>query len=368
MQATYAHAGASTYLYDAKKVQSLLSSGTLSAAQYDDLMDLQESSGDILNVSIPETLSNGEMPTDDMNRSEVLDILSAVPAAIAGANAASATLAVQQYGIKQTAKRGEWGFEFLYIGNDGQRKILSSHNAHEKMRPGSTMKLFSSFAVFRRGLFASSQERSEMKTMLAHSINGEADRIFKSISQKNKVFFMPKKSYLNDLVGYKMWDSLEEKNQVIDYDIARSWYIATPDYTFLQDGGKFHPVNGSGLQQTGKDTDLETNTVTPRLEVSLLEMIYRSGRYNEYKQLLPGPGREGTLNHKFGGLRSVVKGIYAKTGTLGNGKSLAGYVETSKGVVIFSIIGDNLRGYSKPAQAHNTTIENIVAKNVKSVL
>ena len=361
MHSAYAKADASTYLYDANQVDSLLNSGALSADEYDDLMDLRESSGDVLNVSIPSTLANGLPPSLSMNRPEASSILVAPVMT-------NTSMAVQKYSQDQVDQRGKWGFEFIFIGNDGQKKLLTSYNAREKIRPGSTMKLFSSYAVFKRGLFSSDKERAEMKQMLIHSINGEADRIFKSISQTNKIFVMDPKSYLNDLIGYKMWDTLGRKSQVIDYDIARSWFIAMPEYQFLQDGDKFHPVNGSGLQQTGKDTELETNTVTPHLEVSLLEKIYRSGRYDEYKQLLPGPGRAGTLNNKFVALRRVVKGIYAKTGTLGNGKSLAGYIETSKGVVIFSIIGDDLRGYSKPAQAHNTTIENIVAKNVKSVL
>ena len=135
-------------------------------------------------------------------------------------------------------------------------------------------------------------------------------------------------------------------------------------YSSLEDGSKFHPVNGSGLQDSNKDDLIHENKVTARLETALLEKILANKeKYAKYKLLLPTPGGAGTLSARFKMGRKLAK-IYAKTGTLGATKSLAGYAETSKGVIVFSVIGDRLKGMGvKEAMAG--PIESIVYAHVK---
>ena len=137
-------------------------------------------------------------------------------------------------------------------------------------------------------------------------------------------------------------------------------------YKNLEDSSKFHPVNGSGMQVTERDSVLQENKVTPRLETGLLERILSNkAKYDKYKTYLPTPGGEGTLFYRFKSGRKLAK-IYAKTGTLGNAKALAGFAETSKGTIVFSVIGDRLKGMNSEA-AMAGPIENLVFAHIQYI-
>ena len=98
-------------------------------------------------------------------------------------------------------------------------------------------------------------------------------------------------------------------------------------------GGGFYITDGSGLSRN--------NAVAAIHFVKLLESMYHSKNYTEFKKTLPIAGKSGTL-------RSVCRGqdasgrMMAKSGTMNRIKSYAGYMESSTGKKIaFAIIVNN---------------------------
>lgn len=90
--------------------------------------------------------------------------------------------------------------------------------------------------------------------------------------------------------------------------------------------------DGSGLST--KDL------VTPRAEAQLLAYAVTQPWFTQWKAALPIGGIDGTLASRF--TQSPLKGhVFAKTGTLGESRALAGYVRCTSGrEVIFSILDD----------------------------
>lgn len=345
-------------LLDMDSLEKLVNSGKLTVEQYDDLIDLLESGGDTMRVQ-PE--ADRILTPDEealVNDATIKDI-----------GALTSIGELQKYSEKQVAGYGQWGFHFLYIGNDGTRKELSSLKKNTKIRPASTMKLFSSNLAFDKKTYS----LANLGTLLQKSKNGMADAALRSVAKSIPDYRVsktdPRVAYLltPGLEGYKMYDSTEHKSQVVDNLILRGSSLMINEYANLEDSSKFHPVNGSGLQQSNKDTDLQRNTVTPRLETALLEKIYKNKvKYAKYKNLLTSPGKPGgTLYNTFKNGRKLAK-IYAKTGTLGNGKGLAGFAETKKGVIVFSILSDDLRGIGVK-EALKVVIENVVYSHLSYV-
>lgn len=97
--------------------------------------------------------------------------------------------------------------------------------------------------------------------------------------------------------------------------------------------GDFVFYDGSGLST--KDL------VTPRGEVKLLAYAAAQPWFPQWKAALPVGGVDGTLSSRF--TQSPLKGhLFAKTGTLGESRALAGYVLCRSGrEVIFAILDDN---------------------------
>ncbi|HLI76261.1 MAG TPA: D-alanyl-D-alanine carboxypeptidase/D-alanyl-D-alanine-endopeptidase, partial [Acidobacteriaceae bacterium] len=125
----------------------------------------------------------------------------------------------------------------------------------------------------------------------------------------------------------------------------RSWLlrrgIADGDFLFY---------DGSGLST--KDL------VTPRAEVQLLAYAVTQPWFALWKAALPVGGVDGTLSSRF--TQPPLKGrVFAKTGTLGESRALAGYVVCASGrELIFSIlVDDHLPGSS----ADRTAMDGIVA-------
>ena len=334
-------------LLDMDSLENLLESGRLSQEQHDNYMDILESGGDTLRVTIPKDRLLTPEQELLVNETQIKDI-----------SAATTVQELQKFAETQVAGYGQWGFSLVYIGNNGIRKDLTSLNQHIKIRPASTMKLFSANLAYDRKAYS----QSNLGLLLQKSKNGMADAALRATANLQPNYRVPEGSYLRhpDLLNYKMYDSTENKNQIIDVSILRGCSMMNTEYAGLEDSSKFHPVNGSGLQVTGKDTDLQTNTVTPRLQTALLERILSNKtKYEKYKNLLTSPGKAGgTLTSAFTQGRKLAK-IYAKTGTLGNGKALAGFAETKNGVLVFSIISDKLRALST-TEALKGPIENIV--------
>ncbi|MEX2511776.1 MAG: D-alanyl-D-alanine carboxypeptidase [Cyclobacteriaceae bacterium] len=90
-------------------------------------------------------------------------------------------------------------------------------------------------------------------------------------------------------------------------------------------------VDGSGLSRH--------NLITPRTMVSLLDKIYRLLPDAELFGLLPTGGRTGTLKFNY---QAPVPYIFAKTGTISNNHSLAGFIKTRKDkIYAFSFMNNN---------------------------
>ena len=114
--------------------------------------------------------------------------------------------------------------------------------------------------------------------------------------------------------------------------------------------GDFVFYDGSGLST--KDL------VTPRAEAQLLAYAATQPWFPQWKAALPVGGVDGTLANRF--TTNPLKGhVFAKTGTLGESRALAGYVQCASGhEVIFSILVDN----HEPATSEDrTTMDKIVA-------
>ncbi len=114
--------------------------------------------------------------------------------------------------------------------------------------------------------------------------------------------------------------------------------------------------DGSGL--SGHDL------VSPRAEVQLLAYAATQPWFPRWKAALPIGGVDGTLLHRF--TEAPLKGhVLAKTGTLGESRALAGYVQCASGrEVLFSVLVDNhLPGSSANRLVMDKIVEAIAAVN-----
>jgi D-alanyl-D-alanine carboxypeptidase/D-alanyl-D-alanine-endopeptidase (penicillin-binding protein 4) len=108
--------------------------------------------------------------------------------------------------------------------------------------------------------------------------------------------------------------------------------------------------DGSGLST--KDL------VTPRATAQLLAYAAKQPWFAQWKPALPVGGVDGTLEHRF--TEAPLKGhVFAKTGTLGESRALAGYVDCASGKqVIFSILVDD---HTPGSSADRAVMDKIVA-------
>jgi D-alanyl-D-alanine carboxypeptidase/D-alanyl-D-alanine-endopeptidase (penicillin-binding protein 4) len=116
------------------------------------------------------------------------------------------------------------------------------------------------------------------------------------------------------------------------------------------DSSDFIFYDGSGLST--KDL------VTPRATAELLAFAAKQPWFAQWKPALPIGGVDGTLEHRF--TEAPLKGhVFAKTGTLGESRALAGYVDCASGKqVIFSIMVDD---HTPGSSADRTVMDKIVA-------
>jgi hypothetical protein len=335
----------------AENIEALIRSGTLTEAQENQLIDYLESSDEEPTGPI------GELDTQAIeayraykNDRDLKEPWNDI------AGEVGTLRKLQDDSVEQIIGKGQWAFDFVFVDKKGKRTQLAAYNIHEAVKPASTLKIFTAWAAFRRGTYP----LGTMGHMLKWSSNIEADAALKSVADKERSFVVPKNHYVNSLVGYYM--TMKGRKYTIDAKIAKGCAILQKDYVGLVDGNKFHPVNGSGLQQSSKDKLIHENKVTARLQTGLLYSILNSGKYNTFKNLLARPGGDGTLRRNFRTLSKTAK-IYAKTGTLGNSKSLAGFVELENGTLLFSVIGNDLKGVGSPSEALAGEIENVIYLN-----
>ncbi len=108
-------------------------------------------------------------------------------------------------------------------------------------------------------------------------------------------------------------------------------------------------TDGSGLS---RDT-----LVSPAAITKLLVHMNQSPHREEWLNLLPIGGEDGTLGSRFAG-HPEARAIRAKTGTLDHVKALSGYAETTAhGRVAFSLLVNN---FEEPGAGVTKTIDELV--------
>ncbi len=291
-----------------------------------DIIDQNESGGDT-NQSIDfEQMNPDELSQQsEIQNSDELDIAGSV-----------GKTNLQDFVSAQTKNKGQWASQFIFISRSGQRTVLSSLNANTSIKPASTLKLFTGYLAF----VEQSYPLTDLSSLLHRSDNVMADAALRSVAIKNGVTSNSKSETLG--AGVELMKEF---------------------YKNLEDSSKFHPVNGSGLNTTGVDLGEALNKSTVRNETNLLEKIIKEKNYDQFKKLLAQPGQYGTLNYHLGSV-SKLGHVYAKTGTLAQTKALAGYVETKNGVLVFSVIADQLK--ISPVNAFSV-IEKIVLKHTQAI-
>jgi len=127
--------------------------------------------------------------------------------------------------------------------------------------------------------------------------------------------------------------------------VERQWLINAG-----LDGNDFVFYDGSGLSSH--------DLVTPRATAQLLAFAATQPWFAQWKPALPLGGIDGTLEHRF--TDPPLKGhVFAKTGTLGESRALAGYLDCASGrQVIFSIMADT---HSPLGPADRAVMDKIVA-------
>jgi len=95
-------------------------------------------------------------------------------------------------------------------------------------------------------------------------------------------------------------------------------------------------VDGSGLSRR--------NAVAPEVLVAVLQRLYEPSGTSPWMAALPMAGRDGTLEARMRGTPAEGN-VRAKTGTMSNVRSLAGYVRTRNGEALaFAIMADGFEG------------------------
>lgn len=289
-------------------------------------IDSQESGGDTdQEIHFDEIINSDiQQPAAEIENNDIFDI-----AGILGQKK------LQDFVSLKVKNKGHWASQFIFIDQKGQRTVLSSLNANASIKPASTLKLFTGYLAF----VEKSYSLTNLSLCLHKSDNEMADAALKSVAIKKGA-------------------DINSDAMVAGLKIMKSFYKN------LEDSSKFHPVNGSGLNTTDSDFGDQLNKATVRMETHLLEKIIKDQNFDVFKKLLAQPGQFGTLNKHLRQVQKIGR-VYAKTGTLAKTKALAGYVQTKNGILVFSIIGDQLKVPPKTAFA---MIEQIVAKHVQVAL
>jgi D-alanyl-D-alanine carboxypeptidase/D-alanyl-D-alanine-endopeptidase (penicillin-binding protein 4) len=114
--------------------------------------------------------------------------------------------------------------------------------------------------------------------------------------------------------------------------------------------------DGSGL--SGHDL------VTPRATVRLLQYASTQPWFADWKKSLPVGGEDGSLMERFSKV-PLKDHVFAKTGTLGEARALAGYLDTASGrTVIFSImVGNHMPHSNADREVMDKIVASIAAAN-----
>ena len=189
------------------------------------------------------------------------------------------------------APRETWAYVFDVIRNDGTVVTLSSDKEWEMLKPASTLKLFTGWWAFQK------QFRTDayLSKMLHESVNLMAQ------------------------------ETLEGMGGLV----AMEEYYAETEVPL--DPANFIAVDGSGLSYD--------NRMTCEIQIKLLKLMRAHPNYNRFKKFLAQPKQVGTLKDRL----SLYSGkLFAKTGTLNKTASLSGFLESTKGTMVFCVMSDYL--------------------------
>jgi D-alanyl-D-alanine carboxypeptidase/D-alanyl-D-alanine-endopeptidase (penicillin-binding protein 4) len=110
-------------------------------------------------------------------------------------------------------------------------------------------------------------------------------------------------------------------------------------------------IDGSGLSRR--------NAIAPETLVTILERMYDPSGDSPWMTGLPVAGRDGTLANRMEGTPAQ-DNVRAKTGTMSNIRTLAGYVRTRDGEALaFAIMADNFEG---PGSAAAEAVDRIAVR------
>lgn len=187
---------------------------------------------------------------------------------------------------------GVWAYKFLWVKPSGEKVVLSEFDSSRPMVPASTQKLFVGYFAFENN----PELEAKFPKMLQRSDNDIAKEVLR------------RSGGISALIEF-----FESRGISVSEDMTM--------------------FDGSGLSYE--------NRSTADLQVTLLAHILGTGRYADFKQLLAQPGQTGTLKYRLPQLKGSV---FAKTGTLGDGGdvALSGYVETTNGTIVFSVLGNSI--------------------------
>lgn len=202
---------------------------------------------------------------------------------------------------------------FKLIKADGSEVLLFESNPNLNLKPASTMKLFTGWWAFRKKV----RTTTYLSKMLRESVNSMAQSTLTQMGGTKAMF-----SYYKN-IGLPITDQ------------------------------NFIPADGSGLSYNN-----QTNCT---VEIALLKYIHDHEAYSSFKNLLAQPGQVGTLRSR---LKSLAGKVFAKTGTLNRTAALTGFVETSKGVILFCAMSDFL---NVPLNVERAQIDSMVTQAYLSV-
>lgn len=211
------------------------------------------------------------------------------------------------------ARQGTWVYAFELVHPDGSVTVLSEQNRNIKVKPASTMKIFTGWFAFKNAYGTD----AILGKMLKESSNAVADKALK------------------DLGG---------KAALKNFFLSEGLPLTPKD--FIQ-------ADGSGLSYENK-TNCE-------VQMELLKTIQRDPNFEAFKNLMAQPGETGTLKDRLPSLKGKV---FAKTGTLKRTAALSGFVDTEAGTLVFCILSDYLPAASR---TYRPRIDAMVINAVKSV-
>lgn len=202
-----------------------------------------------------------------------------------------------------------WTYQFELVKKDNTTKVISKQNENTLVKPASTMKLFTGYMAYKKGV----RTDAYLYQMLRQSVNNMAEA---TVQKMGGVYAME------------------------DWFKAKGLNLNESNFT---------AADGSGLSYDNK--------ATCAIEIKLLKMIKADATYSRFKKLLAQPGKDGTIQKRLTGLKGLV---FAKTGTLAKTASLTGFVETPKGTMLFCVMSDYLKGSVNNAR---NKIDAMVIKN-----